>query len=361
MHTKISKLICVVAALALLTVSLTSCDFSLESFFNQDNEPEPVAVSLKTDLKDAKFTFTYGQLKEVLPADLLATLFENYDEKTDDVTIELNYNDLKSRYSGDEELYQKVLALLTDSDRAALAANQAQVLDYYTQIVNQIKQQKPATAYSENFWVDDGTIEFTKDGVTSDSDSTIAKAAKLFKDFAMQGVEKALPNTENNKTNEGDDLTDILYLKGTDKVSELTMDDIDVLYSSVTPTTELNSKEEPVVTALTRTVEIHLKADKASVEKAITFRDKTDILSKINQPQNSFTVDNYDFTCEGCVITATFNAVTDELLSLSYDKNMQVTASVTGEGSLESLGNQTLQFNCGSNMYYQFGWASEAE
>ena len=352
MHTKISKLICVVAALALLTVSLTSCDFSLESFFNQDNGPEPVAVSLKTDLKDAKFTFTYGQLKEVLPTDLLATLFENYDEKTDDVTIELNYNDLKSRYSGDEELFQKVLGLLTESDREALAANQAEVLAYYNQIANQIKQQKPATAYSENFWVDDGTIQFTKDGVVSESDSTIAKAAKLFKDFAMQGVEKALPNTENNKTNEGDDLTDILYLKGTDKVSELTMDDID---------TELNSKEEPVVTALTRTVEIHLKADKASVEKAITFRDKTDILSKINQPQNSFTVDNYDFTCEGCVITATFNAVTDELLSLSYDKNMQVTASVTGEGSLESLGNQTLQFNCGSNMFYQFGWESEAE
>ena len=278
----------------------------------------------------------------------MATLFENYDEKTDDVTIELNYNDLKSRYSGDEELFQKVLGLLTESDRAALAANQAEVLAYYTQIVNQIKQQKPATVYSENFWVDDGTIQFTKDGVVSESDSTIAKAAKLFKDFAMQGVEKA-------------DLTDILYLKGTDKVSELTMDDIDVLYSSVTPTTELNSKEEPVVTALTRTVEIHLKADKASVEKAITFRDKTDILSKINQPQNSFTVDNYDFTCEGCVITATFNAVTDELLSLSYDKNMQVTASVTGEGSLESLGNQTLQFNCGSNMFYQFGWESEAE
>ena len=277
------------------------------------------------------------------------------------MTIELNYNDLKSRYSGDEELFQKVLGLLTESDREALAANQAEVLAYYNQIANQIKQQKPATVYSENFWVDDGTIEFTKDGVTSDSDSTIAKAAKLFKDFAMQGVEKALPNTENNKTNEGDDLTDILYLKGTDKVSELTMDDIEVLYSSVTPTTELNSKEEPVVTALTRTVEIHLKADKASVEKAITFRDKTDILSKINQPQNSFTVDNYDFTCEGCVITATFNAVTDELLSLSYDKNMQVTASVTGEGSLESLGNQTLQFNCGSNMFYQFGWESEAE
>ena len=122
MHTKWSKLICVIAALALLTVSLTSCDFSLESFFNQDNGPEPVAVSLKTDLKDAKFTFTYGQLKEVLPTDLLATLFENYDEKTDDVTIELNYNDLKSRYSGDEELFQKVLGLLTESDREALAA-----------------------------------------------------------------------------------------------------------------------------------------------------------------------------------------------------------------------------------------------
>ena len=31
------------------------------------NRPE--AVSVKTDLKDVSFTFTYGELKEVLPGD----------------------------------------------------------------------------------------------------------------------------------------------------------------------------------------------------------------------------------------------------------------------------------------------------
>ena len=36
-------------------------------------------------------------------------------------------------------------------------------------------------------------------------------------------------------------------------------------------------------------------------------------------------------------------------------------AGVTGEGSLADYGTQTLTFECGSNMYYQFGWESEAK
>ena len=113
MHTKWSKLNFVIGALGLPTVSLTSCDFSLESFFNQDNGPEPVAVSLKTDLKDAKFTFTYGQLKEVLPTDLSFPLFEIYDEKTDYLTCALNYTYLTSRYPADTTQINILLTPLT--------------------------------------------------------------------------------------------------------------------------------------------------------------------------------------------------------------------------------------------------------
>ncbi|MGN0520881.1 MAG: hypothetical protein ACI4LB_09110 [Candidatus Fimenecus sp.] len=357
MQKKSLKLICILLALMMTALVLTSCNVS-----TGEETPEPVAVTLKTDLQDAMFTFTYGELESVLPTELLSTLFEEYEEKDENTTIELNYNDLKARYADndDKELFSKVLSLLSDAEQAQLAGNRAEALEYYNRIANAIKVQKPATVYSENFWVHDSTIQFTDDkGNVSDEDSALSKAARLYKDMISSGISDALPS--NVELEAGTDLNDILYLKGSAVVSELTLDDIDAIYTSVTPTTENNSAEEPVVTELTRIVEIHLKDNPDSIKRAITFRNPTDVLAKLNRTENSFTVSEYTLVPHDCVIIATFNAATDELLSLSYDKNMTVTASVTGEGSLASYGTQTLTFESGSNMYYQFGWESEAK
>lgn len=357
MQKKSLKLICVLVSLVLAALALTSCDFSVG-----EQQPEPIAVTRKTDLHDAMFTFTYGELETVLPTELLSTLFEAYEEKDENTTIELNYNDLKARYAGndDKELFSKVLALLSPEEQAQLKGNREEVLEYYTRIVNALKAQKPATVYSENFWVQDDTITLTDTlGNKSDKNTPLAKAVRLYKDMISDGISDALPNNVNLPA--GTDLTDILYLKGSETVSALTLDDIDAIYASVTPATENNSADEPVVTELTRTIEIHLKNNAAAMDGAITFRHPNEVLEKINRAENSFTVSSYTLVPHDCVITATFNAATDELLSLSYDKNMTVTATVTGEGSLGVYGTQTLTFESGSNMYYQFGWDSEAK
>lgn len=357
MQKKNLKLICTLLSLVLVALALTSCDLNVG-----EQQPEPVAVTLKTDLHDAMFTFTYGELERVLPTELLSTLFEDYEEKDENTTIELNYNDLKVRYEGndDKELFGKVLALLSAEEQAQLQANRAEALEYYTRIANALKTQKPATVYSENFWVDNDTIALTDtQGNESNKDTPLAKAVRLYKDMMADGISKALPNNE--KVPAGTNLTDILYLKGEKEVSALSLDDIDAIYTSVTPTTENNSAEEPVVTELTRTVEIHLKNTPAAIEKAITFRNPTEVLAKLNRAENSFTVSTYTLVPHDCVITATFNAATDELLTLSYDKNMTITATVTGEGSLGVYCTQKLTFESGSNMYYQFGWESETK
>lgn len=357
MKTRTMKTVCILLAVLLAVGTLVSCDFN----FKQDDTPEPVAVTLKTDLNDAMFTFTYGELKDVLPSELLANLFENYENKDDTTTIELNYNDLKARYENndDKELFGKVLALLDEEERAALEGNQAEVLRYFNRIANTVKKQKPQTEYSENFWVSDNTIQFTDSkGNVAEDDAPISKAARLYKDFILDGVKGSLSN---GTTKKDESLNDILYLKGGTAVARLTLSDIDNIYSSVTATTEANSAGEDVVTELTRTVEIHLKNDEASIRKAISFRTPDDILASLNRKENSFTINEASFVPFDCVITAVFNAATDELISLSYDKNMKVTALVTGEGSLATLGTQTLNFDCGSNMYYHFGWESEAE
>ena len=358
MRNKFFKGICLLLTAALALCALSSCQIIADGSLSQSSDaPDPVAVSLKTDLHDAKFSFTYGELSDVLNDELLAALFTDYAEKTDETTIDLNYNDIKVRYAG-TEYFDAVMGLLSDEEKAAFQANPEKILAYYTDIVNAIKTQKPATVYSENFWVDNDTIQFTDaNGNVADKDSKLAKAARLYKDFVVNGVSEQLPNGVTTK--KGESLNDVLYLKGSDVVSQLTLADIDAIYTSVTPTNETNSAGEAVPVELTRTIEIHLKDDDASVRRAISFRDPADVLSKLNRSENSFTVDSYSFVPNGCVITAVFNAVTDELVSLSYDKNLTVTASVTGEGSLENLGKQTAQFNCGSNMFYQFGWESE--
>ena len=125
------------------------------------------------------------------------------------------------------------MALLTDEERAQLSANRTEVLRYYTEIANAIKAQQPETIRSESFWVEDDTIAFTAaDGTVQDDSSTISKAARLYKDMMMNGLSEALPNNETLKA--GTDLTDALYLEGTDAITALTDADLEAVYSPST-------------------------------------------------------------------------------------------------------------------------------
>ncbi len=354
MQVRLLKIGCVLTALLLCIGMFAGCSIGA-----QEEESEPVAVTLKTDLHDASFEFTYGELREILDAESLSNLFESYENKTDDVTITLTYNDIRARYGSNEEVFNAVMALLTDEERAQLSANRTEVLRYYTEIANAIKAQQPETIRSESFWVEDDTIAFTAaDGTVQDDSSTISKAARLYKDMMMNGLSEALPNNETLKA--GTDLTDALYLQGTDAITALTDADLEAVYSSVNETTENDSNGNPVVTELTRTVELHVIPEEASILRAVDIRDEQTVLDLLNREENSFTVDGYTLSFTGLTITAIFDADTDELLSISYDKTMHVTATVTGTGTLAPLGTQTLDFDCGANTYYQFGWADQA-
>lgn len=357
MQSKLLKIGCVLLVMLLCVGAFSGCELS----FSQDTGSEPVAVTLKTDLHDASFEFTYGELRKILDAESLANLFENYENKTDDVTITLTYNDIRARFGSgsDKTVFDAVLALLTDDERAQLDANRTEVLAYYTDIANAVKAQQPETIRSESFWVDDKSIQFTAaDGTVQNSDATISKAARLYKDMLMNGLSSVLPNNETLEA--GSDLNALLYLQGTDAITALTDADLDAVYSSVNQTTENDSDGNPVVTELTRTVEIHVKPEESAVLHAVDIRDKQAVLDSLNRPENSFTVSDYTMTFTDLTITAIFDAATDELLSISYDKTMHVTATVTGEGTLAPLGTQTIDFDCGSNMFYQFGWPDRA-
>lgn len=347
MHGKPLKIGAVLLTLVLVLSVFSACA--------TETQTPPEAVTLRTDLHDAVFTFTYGELKPVMPPEILSALYENFEEKDDSTEIQISYYDLKARCASAEDkmLFQKVLELLDAQERSALAENQSVVLDYYTRIANALKTQKPAVVYTENIWVEDDTISFTgADGRQFAADTPLCKGAKLYKDMLATGLSAVLPTEATAAA--GTDLTDILYLKGRDTVTALDDTDVTAIYSSVSEKTEPDAQDNPVVTELTRTVEIHVRPERESVEKAMDFRAPETVLQAINRPENPFTVSDYSLTPQALLITAVFDAATDTLVSLTYEREMQVAAAITGEGDLAVYGSGTLFFTCVGNMQYQF-------
>lgn len=360
MKSKVKKIVSAIILLAMLTAMFSSC--SAEKIFNK-NVAEPVAVSVKTDLKDAVFTFTYGELKGVLPQDKLGSLFEEYDKLSDDVTIDMTYNDIAGRFEEGSDIFNAVMDLLSAEEKAMLTNNAEDALAYFVEKINYAKEQKPIVDYKESFWTDSGSIEFSKDGKNND-DGKLKTAAKYFDYFVTKGVGEYLENSKNGKTGvteKGTDLTNIIYLYGDKKACSLTKDNVAAVYSSVQYDMVKNSDDEDVPTAATRIIKIVLKDDEASVKNAFSLRGKENILKEMKKAANYFTVDDYNVGFNGCTIVATFNAVTDNLITVRYEKNMKISTVVNGVGSLEYLGSQDLSFNCTDCVEYRFGWDAEAK
>lgn len=367
------KAVALILTAVMLVTMLCSC--SVSDLLSKD-EKTPEAVTVKTDLKDAVFTFTYKELKETLTAEKVAAIFEDFDELNDDVTIDMSYNDIVNRFEGgeDDEDFKKMMALCTGEELAQLTDNSAEVLEYVVNALNGAKAKKPVVEYSEGFWTDKGSIIFTQNG--EESDSRIKQAAKYFEYFVTKGAGDFLSDSENGKsgkTEQGADLTDIMYLYGEEAACRLTMDDVESVISSLAYDkeaykehyTDENGREKTrdavAVTGITRIVKIKLKNTDEAVLKAFSVRDKSVVLDEMKKASDYISVDDYNIAFDGCTITLTFNAVTDNILTAEYDRNMDITTEVTGVGSLEHLGTQNLSFKCTDRVNYHFGWAEEAK
>lgn len=380
----------IISLLLLLAISLTSFS-SCSNPFKAEVEI-PKTVSLKTDLKDPSYTFTYGELKTVLPLEKLAPLFENYKEKNADSEITLSYNEIVTRFSADAmkddgKALEGIWSLATEEELKATTANKNEVIDYFNKIVNTLKTDKPAkTEYGEDFWTDDSTdsVTFMRNGKEIDKDSdeykALRSAAVVYKKYVVDGAYNFLlghTKDENGETKNlaqgNDSLDDILYLWGEKDVSRLTYDDVVSAISSVKPdittieedgTGDDKGKkvEKDYVTALTRTVVITLKPDESAVKKAFSIHDKKPVLDEMKKASDYFTVEDYIITPRECVITAVFDAATDEIMTLTYQNNMTVNTEITGANNFASIGTVGLSFNCTDQMYYHFGWhTSEGE
>lgn len=354
---------------------------------------KPEAVSVKTDLKDVYFTFTYGELKEVLPGDKLAVLFENTNKKLDSREVKLSYYELVSKF-GDQEYFPAILGLISDEEKAAFVGNQQIVLDYFNNMINGAKQsEKSYVSYNENFWINHGDSVVFKDvnGNELEGQKELRAAFRLYADTALQSIGDYLMNYSLEELQEEmlvvgyvQDKTDIIYPIGEKVASTLTLGDLytetnaetgvvtQPIYTSVVPTFvydldekgnnakytegELEGEYIFVPSELYRTINITVKPEVESVKKAFTIREKAEILKHFDVAKNYMTVNDFEIAFTPCKIAAGFNAVNDQLTYATFDKNMVITANVTFTGALAQYGEVVVEFPCTSSLTYNFGW-----
>lgn len=402
MKKNVIRIISLVLVVVMMTTAFAGCGSEVV---------RPTAVTVKTDLQDVYFEFTYGELKEVLPADKLAVLYENINSKTDDKIIKLSYYELVSKFGG-EEYFKDILALISDEQWTQFTGNQQGVLDYFNEKINEIKTTGVArVSYYENFWINHGGSEGkNEDGSTNyddvkvffrdtegnllDNQPELRAAFRLYADMALKNIGNYLMNISNEEkyqvdeddeeklvaTDFNEDLTNIIYPLGQKNASTLALSDLytttdketDVvtypIYTSVVPTLvhDLDEKgnnaedEEGeyifVPSEFYRTICIMVKPEEASVKKAFTVREKDGILEQFKVAENYMTVNSFEIAFTPCKIMAGFNAVNDQMTYATYEKNMIITANVTFTGALAEYGTVVVEFPCTSSLTYNFGW-----
>ena len=356
----------------------------------------PTAVEVKTDLQDVYFEFTYGELKEVMPGDKLAILYENTNTKTDEKIVKISYYELVSKFGG-EEYFKDILALISDEQWAQFTGNQQSVLDYFNEKINEIKSTGVArVSYYENFWINhgDGVVFKDENGNVLEGQDELKAAFRLYADMSLKNIGNYLMNISNEEkyeVKEGDedklvatdfkeDLTNIIYPIGQKDASTLTLDDLYTetdketglitypIYTSIVPTLvhdldeEGNNAEDEegeyifVPSELYRTICIMVKPEETSVTKAFSIREKEEILKHFDVAKDYMKVNSFEIAFTPCKIMAGFNAVNDQMTYATYEKNMVITANVTFTGALEKYGTVIVEFPCTSSLTYNFGW-----
>ncbi len=366
------KIIAVVLAFAMLAVTFAGCSGETEI-------KRPEAVEVKTDLKDVYFEFTYGELKNILPGDKLATLYENFNKKTDDRVVKLSYYELVSKY-GSEEYFVDLLALISDEEWAQFTGNQKEVLDYFNGLINDIKVNRKAfVSYYENFWINhgDGVVFKSADGKELPNQDKFRAAFRLYADNSLKNIGSYLMNSEDT-LQPGTDLTNEIYPFGEKNASTLTIADLYTdketntfpIYTSVVPTlvNDLdengNNAEDKdgeyifVASELIRTINIMVKPEEASVKKAFTIREKDGIMEQFKVAESYMILNSFEIAFAPCKISAGINAVTDQMTYATYEKNMIITANITFVGALAEYGTVIVEFPCTSSLTYNFGWST---
>ena len=246
------------------------------------------------------------------------------------------------------EVYSTEEAEYTQS-AVTVGKTSEEVLAYFNGLVNGVKADKPIVNYNIEKNVPNDSLKVTKQGAEDaeeidDSLKAINDAAKGIKDLILEDI-----SGNSGTINFGDDNSEMLLVKGESWASELTAEDID--YAEIK---EIG--DQYFITIAFN----DLTSDEAQnvLTKAFDLRDKEEILAseEFAKTKDYLVLNDYDVVYSGCKITATVNRLTNEITNINFFKAANVTAYMTGAGTLENYGDVSVMFTLEDKANYEINW-----
>lgn len=257
------------------------------------------------------------------------------EETTTETTIAIKTPDLPTeqltKIEDDSSVYfvdaeGNTLDDTTVLDEAGIAAKNARLLEYYNVNANAIKdgKTKAVVTRSESKSIGKQT-DAEGNSVDMSENANVNAAIETLKNYM-------LITADESKTEYTADLKDAL--PGADYVNNLTAADIEsstCVDGETTRTITLTLKS-PVPAE-----KIEQNFDMENIEDVYAEFDKASDYMTINKEATTLTYTN-------CVITVVASLETDEILSISYSKGINVDTEVTCAGSLEAVGTLPVHF-----------------
>lgn len=249
-----------------------------------------------------------------------------------------------------EEVVSTEEAVYTES-ATPVGKTSEEVLAYFNSLVNGVKTDKPVISYRIEKNVPNSSLKVTKQGAEDaeeidESLKSINDAASGIKDLVLEDIKSTSGNI-----NYGEDNSETLFVKGESWATELTATDIeyatlkeigDTYYITIAFNDLTSEQAQDVLT------------------KAFDLRDKEEILAseEFEKSKEYLVLNDYDVVYSGCKITATVDRLTNEITNINYYKAANVTAYMTGVGTLESYGDVSVMFTLEDKANYDITWDS---
>ncbi len=231
------------------------------------------------------------------------------------------------------------LVTVTDYSPEQLAANTAEIFKYFTDTVNAVKEKKAAVNKNSRLRIEKSVDE---------EGNRIPYCENEYIAAAVSGIKGKFEEEFSHDYSYGY-LTETIPVKEKPYVSILAPEDIE------SATCADNGAERTVTVVLKKPVSY------STILKAFEVSEISEITDMFKKTEQYIVVGEPEVTYTDCVITVRINVETDEVTQIRYERNADVSAPVTGAGSLEGVGEQTVKFSACSTITYDFDYTNPDE
>lgn len=220
---------------------------------------------------------------------------------------------------------------MTDYSDEEKQQNKITVFEYFNLHINEAKDGKAAVSEKHKKSIGKITDE-NGDSISMSDNSYINSAISVLKGYMLENSSDSIEY--------GDDLKAFLPVKGEDFVSNITLDEVESLTC--------------VDKDLRRTVTVNLKSPTlpATIEKAYDIGNIDDVMAEMEKASGYIKTEKPVLTYTGCSIVLVTDIETDEVISITYVKGIDVSTTLTGEGTMESIGTLPICFHYQDSITY---------